>query len=472
MPSSFREPKTLPEWIELDYYRRRRRLLRVRTAVIWLTLLICAAGIAGVSFLPMARWIYESRPVSAAHMMFNDRCEVCHTESFRPAVRFLSSNPHLPSVKDDTCTGCHDGPPHQEGKVNDPNCAECHKEHKGQPILARVRDGLCIDCHKDLKPEVHETIYDPKITGFAENSHPEFGTWRKGGSADQGTIRFSHRDHMNLDKQRARGIDQQLAKLQEKSCLYCHQPDSAGRYMKAINYEQHCSSCHPLSIQIDDSEKPALEKAIRAFNQVPAPHKEPAIVRAELEERYRLFADDPSVWQHPESKDLLRQLPGWGPTQVLTSSRETWVKEQVRQSERMLFDGAGGCRFCHAPEKERKSDDLPIYKPSRIRSILIADDRVYPHSQFSHSRHRMLDCSECHHKARESERTAVMPKIADCVVCHNSKVGARTECIECHRYHHPTATSSAAQPMTIEQAIGQERRSIRNTSEVDSWPNK
>src|ERR1700692_2430910 len=109
MPSSFREPKTLSDWIELDYYRRPRRLRRIRTAVIVFVFLV-SLGLLAATFWPKYRYLYESRPVSSAHSMFNNNCGVCHVETFQPATRLVHGNSKLRSVGDDVCLSCHDGP--------------------------------------------------------------------------------------------------------------------------------------------------------------------------------------------------------------------------------------------------------------------------------------------------------------------------------------------------------------------------
>ena len=49
MPSEFRDAKTLPEWIEQDYFRRRRGLWRWRWRLTWGALLVCAAVMAAAA---------------------------------------------------------------------------------------------------------------------------------------------------------------------------------------------------------------------------------------------------------------------------------------------------------------------------------------------------------------------------------------------------------------------------------------
>ncbi|HLJ93222.1 MAG TPA: cytochrome c3 family protein, partial [Gemmataceae bacterium] len=73
---------------------------------------------------------------------------------------------------------------------------------------------------------------------------------------------------------------------------------------------------------------------------------------------------------------------------------------------------------------------LPRYLPSRIPQVWLS------HSRFSHARHRMLRCTECHDAANSSmAKDVLLPKIESCRQCHNSQIGARADCAECHRYH-------------------------------------
>ncbi len=439
MPSSFRDPKTLPEWIELDYFRRPRRFWRLRRGVIWLVLLTCL-GLLAVTAWPKTRFIYESRPVSSAHTMFNNNCGICHIESFQTAKRLVGGDREVRSVGNDTCRQCHDGPPHHEHLVPNPDCATCHQEHRGQLILARVADSHCTQCHADLERQVGgECSFFPKISGFTKD-HPRFGAWRGKALDDPGTIRFNHEAHLQLKGKPLRGIDQPLLDLQRNDCGYCHQPDPAGRYMKPVNYEQHCSQCHPLSIQLVGKWHDArVQAAAETFRKLPAPHKDPGTVRAALRERYIQFVEEnPSVIGTKEMTEALPRLPWLQPPQSGTETKDSWAKQQLQEGERILFTGGGGCRYCHEVRVERGARGLPEYAPSSIRAASIPE-RWFPHSFFSHDRHQMLKCTECH-DATHSRLTSdmLMPTIENCRECHSPQRGTRTDCAECHHYHDRT----------------------------------
>ena len=97
MPSSFRDPKTLADWIQLDYFRKPRRLWRIRNVLTASIFLVCLALVA-MTWWPRIRFVYESRPVSSAHAMFNDHCAVCHVESFQPVTRLLRADSSVHSI--------------------------------------------------------------------------------------------------------------------------------------------------------------------------------------------------------------------------------------------------------------------------------------------------------------------------------------------------------------------------------------
>jgi predicted CXXCH cytochrome family protein len=430
MPSSFRDPKTLADWIQLDYFRQPGRFWRIRNVLTLLVLIICLFLLMP-TWRPEARFVYQSRPVSDAHAMFNDRCSICHVESFQPALRLLRGDSSLRSVPDATCQECHAVGPHQ-ACVNEPNCSTCHKEHRGRTVLARVPDTQCTACHADLTAVCPaQDRFAARLSSF-NSDHPRFGHWRKEGLSDPGTVRFNHKVHLNLKPESVRGIDAPLAALNEQQCNYCHKPDAARRYMEPVNYEQHCRQCHALSVRVagdwaDDKASAAAER----FASEPAPHKEPMTVRAALRERFTRFVqENPSALVRSEPIEPPRWIPQEPRAQPMTDKEGTWISEQLQTAERMLFYGPNGCRYCHKMDKARGSGDLPEYASSNLTASW------FPYSVFSHERHRMLRCTECHEAPSSRDaKDVLVPTIDLCRQCHNSKQGARTDCAECHRYH-------------------------------------
>jgi hypothetical protein len=482
MPSAFRNQKNLNEWLELDYYQRPRGLRRWRNRLTLLLFVLCAAGVAGAIFLLGSRSarLVQAGPVTSAHSMFNHECEWCHRESFQTAQKFLPGNASMRVVPDEACIQCHDGPPHNllQNNPDEVRCATCHREHRGRPLLARVPDGECTVCHADLKN--HRKGGD---TGLAfkdvhafNDDHPEFRL-KRDKDTDKAQLAFNHEFHLvklaGLPKEKFARLAEPLKRLKEEGCVHCHRPDPAGRYMKPINYENHCAECHPLSVQLTGdfkAEKPAdqrrLDEAIKEFNKKPAPHKEPSVVRAALRERLldfvqvnRVVAGEAEEGAALIDRGLLGKRPTveqwkWVNNRLDTLERVLFTSDQLDVAERGLF--RHNCNHCHIEKKDRprdKNDDglagLPVYEKTNIPL------RWLGHARFSHQHHRSLNCTECH-EAKTSRQTSdvLMPSVDNCKQCHNPSVGVRNDCVECHHYHDRRHAHEIHKNWTIERSLG------------------
>src|SRR5262245_43338967 len=106
--SPYLGPKLLPQWNQLDYYRRLRPLRGWRK---WVTFsLFALAGVAAAwSLRPGNHWSHQAGPLSAAHTLFQDDCTKCHTASFQPLARLTPGAGGGPSTPDSACLSCHDG---------------------------------------------------------------------------------------------------------------------------------------------------------------------------------------------------------------------------------------------------------------------------------------------------------------------------------------------------------------------------
>lgn len=447
MPSPLRDPKALSDWLELDYYRRPRRLRRVRRTIIWATLL-AAVIVVALTIWPGQPALYQAGPLSSAHAMFNDRCELCHTEPFQTARRFWPTEGSRHSVPDEACIRCHAGPLHNQQQVRLPACASCHQEHRGRNQLARVASTHCTACHADLQRKDGGSCPFGNVTRF-DRDHPEFAIWRQPEPSDPSRLHFNHQVH--LKPEGLPGRDGRRVQLQ---CAACHRPDAERRYMQPVTYDQHCASCHPLSVQLAVAgNTPAASRALAQFRQEPAPHRPPTEVRATLRDRLaRLLAESPGlVDAAPETQ--ARPLPGQADsTEQVQPTAAGWIEQQLRANERILFDGAGGCAYCHVRAEAgdgSRAGGLPAFEPPRLPR------RWFSHSRFSHDSHRMLSCLECH-PASDSQRTAdvLMPRIASCQQCHNPRVGARSDCVDCHCYHDRSLEKGWIGTLSIRDCLG------------------
>lgn len=467
MASFFRDPKTLPEWIELDYYTRQRALRRWRRVVTWTTLAVSAALIVGVVAWANRR-IYQAAPVSDSHRMFNNDCATCHTETFRSAWRLSPAHKDESSVPSAACQVCHEGATHHDTQlvmVGSERCSDCHKEHRRQADLALVPERHCLACHDDLKRnDDQQSEYVRNVTSFA--GHPEFAWFREGSQRpDPGTLRFGHARHL-ISTGVFDGTYKEDGSRRYKvlACNDCHQPDDVGAYMLPVRYQQHCQACHPLAVRVqgewtDGKQKAAAEAFARQPARHPQPGESPATVRAETRERLTRFALENPV-EAPRAAEPERPFPGWERPAALDEKAFAWVNRQLADVERVLFDGPGGCKQCHLIRVPRAADGLPVYALSGINQrdfsrLGKASARWFPSSVFKHETHRMLDCAQCH-AAQGSRETqdVLMPNVANCQQCHNPQVGVRSDCVECHRYHDRDKERVYQGTRTIDKALG------------------
>lgn len=444
MPSPLRDTRSLSDWLELDYYRRPRRLGR---AVRWIggAVLVLSVAAVALTFFPGRPAVYQAAPLSPAHAMFNNQCNLCHTEGFETARRFWPNDARVTSVPDQACLRCHDGPLHNDQQVKVPGCASCHKEHRGHAQLAQIPNGQCTDCHADPRRKDGMPSRFPPVTGF-DQQHPEFALFRDKDPHDPGQLHFNHEVHL-----RSHGIQAADGSNVKLNCASCHELEADRRYMKPVSYEKHCSQCHPLSVQIVDAGKGAAAvRMAEMFRIQPAPHVAPEAVRSALRERLiQAVKECPTLLETPA--ETVDPFPP-GRVEAAPNDATAWVERQLRKNERLLFQGAGGCAFCHVrkePPAHKPMPDLPVFEPTALPK------RWFAHSRFSHDSHRLLVCTECH-AATGSRQTAdvLMPHIATCQKCHNAQVGAPSDCSNCHRYHDHDRNSGWRGRMTIDECLG------------------
>ncbi len=529
-----RYSRQLSSRVEIEFHRHPNRFRRWT----WWTALACSmiavvwlvqAGVRG------EKRLYEAGPVTTPHRMFENDCWRCHTDNLAPLARLTSLSDHVRSVKNEKCIECHIGPEHHANQVpvhgngaNELSCAKCHREHAGHEELARVADRHCTDCHNDL-----QTVPGPRTFAKSVNhwesaeGHPNFkiedlingkvdpdveialkrngepvhhafsvvGYLQRPGEEprwqDQARIRFNHAAHMkamfNADGSRIKGErvdeigvgrDGELIGY-PTSCVQCHEFDVERRYMKPINYESHCKSCHPLTFDVD---KFALAPDGQKL-PITVPHETPDVVRGYLAKVYSLDAPekaaDPNAINPDPLAELRRGFPGRDFEANLTKDRakKLFVKlkeeEQKlypldylqnemarRDSQKVLFKENGACALCHDIRKYDTKELALKGKPKSSEPWAIVPPKIpqrwYKHSWFRHDSHRMVSCVECHIDLKTGEPVyksastgdVLMPNRQNCMKCHRTGaveqtgqggdshlLGARADCVECHGYH-------------------------------------
>jgi hypothetical protein len=318
-----------------------------------------------------------------------------------------------------------------------------------------------------------------------------------------------------------------LAKVKDGlqlSCTFCHTPDERGQYMQELSYEKHCAACHPLDFdgRFPDSVLPHTEPTIvraflrgtlaEAFEQCqaipagdagktvrdrcvelelakapPAPAAESEQPRglrrrgggAEVEPppadeprggRLRGRAAEPEPAPAPDTPrggrlrgraaeeeapaaDTPRGRRGRAAEEA-PAAPTSWATTQFDAIEPGVFKQR--CEYCHTVKREGggPADVIPPVIPARW----------LPHARFDHGAHRPVACTECHAAAASTEtKDVLLPKVETCRDCHQVRVGARSGCVECHRYHDKTQERDPNGPFRVEQlrtslgASGQDR---------------
>ncbi len=463
MPGDLRHPKNLPQWVELDYFHRRRPLRRWVRRLTLGVLLLGSIAAGAFALTPWAARTYQAGPLSSVHALFANDCKQCHTQPFHVAGRFWPGHAAMATVSDEACSKCHPGPPHhadqtRQGELR--HCSACHHEHHSSPSLTLVPDGECTVCHADLQQHSRGGSASPSknVTSFP-TGHPDFEPRRlETDGPDTRQLLFTHKAH--LDGARVQKQDPHVPDGKRAlQCSDCHQADAAGRYMLGVRYDNQCKECHPLTVQLSGTFSGAkAQEAARSFAREPLPHPGPGqdarVVRAALRDRlWRLVRDYPNLVGGPGPADE-RGVPR-PPSQDDVSERQ-WrrVEEKGSEAERIVFHDAqaprleeqlfarsGGCRYCHVEAKSKRAPvqgELPIYEKPKLPA-----PPWLVHSRFSHERHRMMRCQDCHGSSeKDTPMEMTLPGKDLCARCHapgaNGGAGARHDCIECHSYHPST----------------------------------
>jgi hypothetical protein len=290
-----------------------------------------------------------------------------------------------------------------------------------------VPDSRCVACHGELATNAGQPTFHSHISSFA-TSHPEFAVLRLRES-DRAAIKLNHALHMKPE-----GVMTNAGQPEVLSCDSCHRPDAERRLMQPIVFEAHCSRCHSNSLVFD----------MERFADRPAPHEDPEIVRAVLRERYTEFLQrQPERVASEVPPGSTRRIAGRSPDRPASKAEWDWIGDRADAADRVLFEGAGGCRFCHEVTRQ---DTWRVTPPA-------IPDRWLSHSVFRHDSHRMRECTSCHAAASSTQTADVLlPSIESCRECHGPSPGARSDCVQCHVYHDQSSSSAVDELLSRQPA--------------------
>jgi hypothetical protein len=323
-----------------------------------------------------------------------------------------------PTALDVSCLKCHGGKSFHQPDASPISCVFCHAEHHGR-MMAVTTDANCNFCHGDSQKMMVASRGNnpPPLIHHFPDDHPEFAFlkdhWR-----DPDTLKFNH--HLHLTGMTIPNLPGG-AKL---DCAFCHQPDTAGAYMRPVNFEKNCRVCHSLQF---DPDTPQLtlphgdETAVSAFlRSLPKQYQDLAIQQAPADADHFVEQKLAGLRAHFGSGESLEQ-------RVFFSNATAGPEEQIGTvggATRAVFPG---CALCH--EVKNVSGSPQVTRPMMAERWMLQ-------ARFNHARHATIACAQCHDAVRSQETADVLlPSEAICATCHNPRSGIVNTCATCHTYH-------------------------------------
>ena len=292
------------------------------------------AGLAGavifLAYTGFNSWFQNnsfiaSGPLSSKHASIESDCSHCHQRD----GSFLASG----EVTDRKCSVCHEKFGDKLGvytyaahyvyrsadvtrNVSQPHeapCFSCHTEHEGRVAdITSVPDAKCVVCHK---------------FGSFNSRHPQFEFIRSS-IPDPANLKFPHIKHV-LEVKKHESLQDD-----ERTCLYCHIPQSDGRGFQPISFDRSCSACH---LKGDDETPPLI---IKSGSDSPG---------VETLSMIRARKGPGSWWVSSMSVNEFQEAGG----QVIKHPvyhEDPWIMENLKMLRAEMFDdtGLGGLLYASA----------------------------------------------------------------------------------------------------------------------------
>jgi predicted CXXCH cytochrome family protein len=184
----------------------------------------------------------------------------------------------------------------------------------------------------------------------------------------------------------------------------------------------------------------------------PAPHDEPVVVRAFVEQALRAYiATHPGDIGKPDPPSRRVPLNFPRPQEPVARTADEWVERKTARAEDLLWRRA--CRYCHevngltaSAAANAAGRPLPVIARVALKATWM------PRAHFDHAPHRLVTCDSCHAAAQSRETADVlMPPAATCAVCHAPDKGAESRCFECHAYHDKTRSHPVAPRFRVQE---------------------
>jgi predicted CXXCH cytochrome family protein len=402
--------------------------------------------------------VWTAGTVSSSHKFFGVACETCHEKPFIP-------------VRNAACLGCHDGVNRHMMMARFPGttfaeaqCADCHKEHRGNMSITRNDEAFCVSCHADIETTM-PSVNLHNVTDFGV-LHPQFRPAvvtdtvartfdhsRAIGDTpppqENNGLIFPHAKHL-----RAEGVRDPVRGTVKLRCEDCHTPIGNGHSMKPVTFEEDCHGCHVLKF---DPLVPDRELM----------HGKPQDVFKQIRDIYDAVAMR-GGYQEPAAPAAVRRRPGTPLSAGEKQQASAWAAAKTTAVINGHF-GKGLCGGCHeiipappaaaAPDGKSGADAMPW----DVKPVLLATSYLQ-RSDFTHAPHRDVACVTCHAaKTSASAKDVLLPGVGVCQSCHGGEKSTDrvpSTCVTCHKFHRKGAT-----PMTpVKRTVENERSDIREAT--------
>lgn len=405
--------------------------------------------------------------LSQAHFHLNENgCDQCHLPY--QTIRFDSlwgTDKNVVRLNNSACNGaCHKVSDHfasrtQTEVLGRETCSRCHQEHLGKHrSLLDIADSDCSRCHSNLETSSTSPKETLVVASNFSTEHPKLSFEKL--AEDPGTILFSHIQHMRPGQPKTPDdkAAMQLASLPpEYQAQYAARVDANGLI------QLRCSDCHERDVPVADVDHLELPETAGILGSKVAPSTAHMLYKPVDFEKHCVACHDlkevPHGLNREKTEKAIRQrIPALSAENIrergnqgdkeLDSKLIEMSRERTERVEVLVNSFQVKCQKCHVLAAPGNVD---VVLPSAVPARWMDD------AAFTHGKHLMVSCKECHaaaygasHAAVDSATEANQIMIGGldlCRKCHIQDAEQRTkafatephvasaDCIDCHRYH-------------------------------------